>query len=324
MSHFTVTVALPGTLTEDQIEAELAKALAPFDENKDVPRYVKYTREQLIEKGREEIEQYRDTRYAEWRADPAAYVADCSNISHLEYIGGGAEALSEHPEEAVRAKYAELLIREQTEEDPFEKALGRKRRDRTPLTFEESFPAKLEWTDEQVYASEIRWEEESNLGPEGEVYSEYNPQSQWDWYSVGGRWANFWLVHEKAEEVPVERYDAVKEFTEISERIRPEHVKISPDREYLNRRDARPGRWEDIARKCDIDFAGTVEHSEGRDHYATFAFLDSDGKWHERGEMGWWGIVTNESAEDEWYGRYEKLVAAEADNAWFVLCDCHI
>lgn len=323
MSHFTVTVALPGTLTEDQIEDALRDALAPFDENKEVPRYVKYTREGLIEKGRREIEEYKNSRYAEYLADPAAYAADVTNLRHLTYMAGGDEAAAEVP--GVAEKVRELLAERDRTAADFLDRFGEADEPYRPMEYAESFPAKLDWTDEEVYAHEIRFYESEEIGPDGEVYSEYNPLSQWDWYSVGGRWANFWRVHEKAEEAAsVERHDAVKEFTEMSEQINPTNVKISPDREYLNRRDARPGRWEDVARKCDIDFAGTVEHSEGRDHYATFAFLDSDGKWHERGEMGWWGIVTNESAEDEWYGRYEKLVAAEADNAWFVLVDCHI
>lgn len=303
MSHFTVTVALPGTIVESDIEAELAKALAPFDENKEVPRYVKYTREQLIEKGREEIESYRDTRYAEWLADPAAYIEGTTNITHLEYLAGGGDALTNHPDPAVRTLYAKAII---THEE-FERALPARLRDngpRTPLTFDESFPAKLEWTDEQVYASEVRWE--SDLGPDGEVYSEYNPDSQWDWYSIGGRWAGYWKVIEQAADT-----------TELSHAAWADRAFPlgTADQEYVDERNARPGRWVDVARKHDIEF-----EKDG----ATYAFLDSDGKWHQKGRMGWFGISSDEKVQEAWESEYTARVEAEADNAWFVLVDCHI
>lgn len=312
MSHFTVTVALPGTIAESDIEAELAKAMAPFDENKDVPRYVKYTREQLIEEGREEIAKFRDTRYAKWLEDPAAYIEGTTNIMHLEYLAGGGDALANHPDPAVRTLYAKAII---THEES-ERALPAMLRDngpRTPLTYEESFPAKLEWTDEQVHAYQLTFVEDYNIGDDGEVYSEYNPDSQWDWYSIGGRWANHFAVVEQADKVEaVESYDAVRAFAEQSEAIRGE----SADRKYLDERDARPGKWVDVARKHDIDFTKTGG--------ATYAFLDSDGKWHQKGRMGWFGISSDEKVQEAWESEYTARVEAEADNAWFVLVDCHI
>ena len=36
----------------------------------------------------------------------------------------------------------------------------------------------------------IRCEDTENIQPDGSVYSEYNPNSKWDWYEVGGRWKN--------------------------------------------------------------------------------------------------------------------------------------
>src|SRR5690606_10338562 len=92
MSHFTVTVALPGTLSEDEITEALAAALAPYDENKEVPRYVKHTRAELIEKGREEIAEFRERAYEKYMADPVAYAAECRNLHHLDYVAGGTEA----------------------------------------------------------------------------------------------------------------------------------------------------------------------------------------------------------------------------------------
>lgn len=311
MSHFTVTVALPGTLTENEIPAALEAAMRPFDENLDVPRYVEYTREQLIAKGRKAIEEYRVGRfYQEFIEDPYAYAASTDNLRHLEYLAGGTAALEGDPIMAahaqrirdahaeMRAKLGNDLL---SEAEPYER-----------MPYADSFPAKLDWDDEQVYASELRWYEPESLTPEGGVYSERNPQSKWDWYSVGGRWAGYWFVHEKAEDT--------SEMSDPAWAGRP--FLSGSDREYVETRTSRPGRWADIARKYDIDF--TASDSEGRGTVATYAFLDSDGKWHEKGEMGWFGVGRGEKQQEEWNAEFEKLTAAESDNAWFVLVDCHI
>ena len=57
MSHFTVTVALPGDITADEIQAALDTALAPYDENKEVEPYVSHTAADIVE----------DTRYQLYR-----------------------------------------------------------------------------------------------------------------------------------------------------------------------------------------------------------------------------------------------------------------
>ncbi|ASU00789.1 hypothetical protein NTR1_24 [Nocardia phage NTR1] len=317
MSHFTVTVALPGTLREDEITEALAAALAPYDENKEVPRYVKHTRAELIEKGREEIAEFRERAYEKYMADPVAYAAECRNLHHLDYVAGGTEAARA----AVGERHAELVAEfermAKEEHERWGRKLGRPLDTYTPRPAEEGFPAKLEWTDEQVHAEQVRWYEKEDIGPEGEVYSEYNPLSKWDWYAVGGRWANHFAVVEQADKVEaVESYDAVRVFAEQSEAIRGE----SADRSYLNERDARPGKWVDVARKYDIDFTKTGgEHGS-----ATYAFLTSEGKWVGKGEMGWFGMSHGDAEQEKWQAEYDRLVAAESDNAWFVLVDAHI
>lgn len=311
MSHFTVTVALPGTLTEEQIPEALAAALAPFDENKQVPRYVKYTRDQLIEKGRKKIEGYQQSRYyQEFTADPYAYAAQMTqNALHLEYLAGGTARVLGDPKMA--AEYWRLHLIDTGEETALPAVLQRKV-DVERMPYAESFPAKLDWDDDQVYAHEIQYYEPEDITPEGGVYSEYNPLSQWDYYSVGGRWAGYWRVH-----------DAADNTEELSAPAWEGRARLgTADQKYVDERTSRPGRWVDVARKYDIDFTGS--DSEDRGTVATFAFLSSEGKWHEKAKMGWWATTTNEKAPEDWNAEYSALVEAESDNAWFVLVDCHI
>jgi len=55
----------------------------------------------------------------------------------------------------------------------------------------------------------------------------------------------------------------------------------------------------------------------------TFAVL-MDGEWYERGNMGWWGIVTDEADEDVWHEQYSNLFNNLPDDIIVSVYDCHI
>lgn len=55
----------------------------------------------------------------------------------------------------------------------------------------------------------------------------------------------------------------------------------------------------------------------------TFAVV-KDGKWYERGEMGWWGIVHNESDRADWNRRFSELIDSLPDDTMLTVVDCHI
>lgn len=125
---------------------------------------------------------------------------------------------------------------------------------------------------------------------DGNVLSTYNPKSQWDWWVVGGRWAGSWELSGGAERA-----------------VESEHGAFTPD-EIDDRRRT------DSARKSQI--AGEVTPS--------FAYLDVDGEWHERGRMGWWAIVSDEKAESEWDAEFRAWLDGLPDDTWLVNVDCHI
>jgi hypothetical protein len=54
-----------------------------------------------------------------------------------------------------------------------------------------------------------------------------------------------------------------------------------------------------------------------------FAIL-KDGKWYERGEMGWWGVVLNGKEADDWNEEYAKLLDGLSPDTWLTVVDCHI
>lgn len=56
---------------------------------------------------------------------------------------------------------------------------------------------------------------------------------------------------------------------------------------------------------------------------STFAVL-KDGKWYEKGEMGWWGMASNEDDQDTWNKKFNELIKDLPDNTVLSLVDCHI
>jgi hypothetical protein len=56
---------------------------------------------------------------------------------------------------------------------------------------------------------------------------------------------------------------------------------------------------------------------------ATFAVV-IDGEWYEKGEMGWWGMVSNEKDPDEWNNKFNELLEKQPDDTLLSMYDCHI
>lgn len=56
---------------------------------------------------------------------------------------------------------------------------------------------------------------------------------------------------------------------------------------------------------------------------STFAVL-KDGQWHERGSMGWWGVVHDEKDGAEWARQYDKLLEELDPDSVLAVVDCHI
>jgi hypothetical protein len=57
--------------------------------------------------------------------------------------------------------------------------------------------------------------------------------------------------------------------------------------------------------------------------YTTYAII-KDGEWISRGDMGWFGISSNEVDYDEWLSQVNKLLAELPDDTLISVVDCHI
>ena len=86
------------------------------------------------------------------------------------------------------------------------------------------------------------------------------------------------------------------------------------------------GRWSGGLKtingtKTDGDFVYMIDWTETT---IPFAFITPDGEWHERGEMGWWAIVSNEKEPQDWEDEFRQFVNTLDDDIYVTLIDCHI
>ncbi len=115
----------------------------------------------------------------------------------------------------------------------------------------------------------------------GTYETTYNPKSKWDWYRIGGRW--------DGEITGIERESADGGFN------------FADNHEQLQ--------------------YNSAPVSELKENFTCFAVLTPNGEWHEKGHMGWFGMVIEE--KDNWYDQMRMILAANND-ALAVGCDLHI
>lgn len=193
------------------------------------------------------------------------------------------------------------------------------------------------------------------------VVTRTNPNAKWDWWTVGGRYEGRlilrspgaavnsarkgdidWLAMRQASvnaRLPSydkfhsvlrgrpmhEHWDAVRERM-----VEKEGKTIDAARDYYH---AQPLVQELMAAEAlnawDASWQER-EYSLSRDEFAQraadagiapFAIVSEDG-WQERGDMGWWGVVTDERAD--WDRRAAQLLEALPDTARITVVDCHI
>lgn len=55
-----------------------------------------------------------------------------------------------------------------------------------------------------------------------------------------------------------------------------------------------------------------------------YAYVDTNGNWHGRGEMGWFGASSNDKDEKSWNDEFKKFINNQKKSTIVTLVDCHI
>ena len=147
----------------------------------------------------------------------------------------------------------------------------------------------------------------------GTYRSTYNPQSKWDWWTVGGRWTGVLSDGAYKPEDDPDNIEVCRAC--FGARTRQDGGECGQCKG--TGKDVKwPTQWK--------RFLGDVRPVSGlADNLVPFAIVTPDGEWHEKGKMGWWGMVANRKAEEDWAKETRSVLAANQD-AIAVACDLHI
>lgn len=169
-----------------------------------------------------------------------------------------------------------------------------------------------------------------------------NPNAKWDWYELGGRWtgslklkpgksgmtgrlgmydnkpANGYVDQAKKGDIdfPGMVVDGKKEAEEHWEKYQTEikGAKDDGDKKYLG---FKYGGLSGMP-KTKSEYL-----KENTGEFSTYAVL-KDGEWYEKGQMGWWGMASNEKSEARWDKELKKLLEDVSEDTLLSVYDCHI
>lgn len=170
----------------------------------------------------------------------------------------------------------------------------------------------------------------------------HNPNAKWDWYLVGGRWTGYFKLKEGSkgeigepgvmtdpakpgyvDQAFVKDIDFGSIVSEMNERAEKNWREYEEATKGMKKAEKeREGHW-----KFGIEPGETYEQYTARQNaghgWMPFAFIDKDGNWHERGEMGWWGIVSNEDRVT-YEEAFERFVESLEPDDILTVWDLHI
>ena len=178
-------------------------------------------------------------------------------------------------------------------------------------------------TDEDFYKAEA-YEEE--VGPDGNEWTTYNPNSKWDWYTIGGRWSNslrdyngdyyntlkiaYWDYNYMSP-TAIERYsriwDVIVEGAKRTEEEEKEWWGLYNSDYYREK------------------YGNKSEYIKTMLTFSTYAVLTADGEWLAPGKMGMFGLSLAEPEDEcEWEKNFTKLIDTFDKNMYITIVDCHI
>lgn len=137
-------------------------------------------------------------------------------------------------------------------------------------------------------------------------------------------------MRSEAEKEAAERYDSARALAPEDwtpwETVREQFGPIERAREIYG---AQP---QVIALRKDDPWVQVDSFLESRDRYielagksavATFAIL-REGEWIERGKMGWFAIISNDTGKENWMDKAWEIIQSVPDDELITVVDCHI
>lgn len=202
----------------------------------------------------------------------------------------------------------------------------------------------------------------TSLQPEGElvrVVRLTNPNKKWDWWTVGGRWRGLLQDSrgDKHDQLRARDLDIAgriaagmqqaghdwdrlrKAMQGVEFRTMEQHLEGAENASEPELEAARKAYWDQPAMAVFKNFDSNYRISKQldimsmeREEYigvaacssmTTFAYV-KDGEWHQKGDMGWFGMSSDEMPKGAWERQWLEMVLDLAPDSWITVVDCHI
>lgn len=182
-----------------------------------------------------------------------------------------------------------------------------------------------------------------------------NPNARWDWYVLGGRWSNFFLLKDgsRADSALWKDIDFIGMIDEETKEAEASYTKycsvknnypdvkgwnecrkmfnddIEKARKFYHEQDGikEINKITNLFLDCPIDYYGKALGGflakRINNVGVTFAVIDN-GKWYEKGKMGWWAYVSDAMDESMWKDKVSELYNSLSPDTLVSVYDCHI
>ena len=336
MSHFSVFVTVPqmnpaAPIHVDELEDRVATILARYDEQTEVDEYREF-----------------EDRTEEARAD---YETETMKV--VQFPDGAIHSIYDR---AFRDRF--YLSEDSTicEYGPNHDTQSKLVTDASKaLKLIPDYPVKQMYPDFDVYCDEHRGFVKNEDGCWGYTF---NPNATWDWWVIGGRFPGGLLVKKELEDcidsckdaqagVPdgYKFADAARKKDicwDLMKKLATEAVERSHKRCVEAWEAQKLENFGPFARITEEGIAGwgnmiymkgeTLDEYKARkgvtdaDKYqvSSYAFVDRNGDWNASGDMGWFGISSNDKPERAWNDELQTLMNEVQDDDYLVAVDCHI
>ena len=135
-----------------------------------------------------------------------------------------------------------------------------------------------------------------------EEYSSYNPNSKWDWYDEDGRWSG--AIKKKGGAYVNQCLLGDIDWTDF----KPEDYEDKETTDFWGK------KYKPLKESVKWHFTKSS---------LPFCFV-IDGEWMEKGEMGWFGISSNEMSEEDWNKKMNEILTGLPEDCWVFNIDFHI
>lgn len=156
------------------------------------------------------------------------------------------------------------------------------------------------------------------LDEEGNLLTTYNPDSKWDRHEIGGRWSGELLL-KNGEKVNQSRFGEISWKGMLCDIEKAGHLSGHWDKTMNGQALYKPEHYRER-------YKTKRAFIERNMKFTTFAVITQDGRWHEKGEMGYWGMSSDTDKDAEKWGSeyWDRFLKDLKPDTLLTIVDCHI